>query len=66
MALLTKVSSTVLLIFIFILPLAMDPIGSVSAANVPRFFFILIAVALLLTLNLSGVKHLIIVKAPKS
>jgi len=66
LTLLTKVSSALLLIFIFTLPLAMDPIGSFSATNVPKFFFILIAAALLLTLNLSGVKHLMITKAQKS
>jgi len=66
LTLLTKVSSTFLLIFTFILPLAMDPIGSFSATNVPKYFLIVIAAALLLTLNLPGVKHLIIVKAPKT
>ena len=66
MTLLTKVSSTFLLVFAFILPLAMDPIGSFSATNVPKYFLIVIAAALLVTLNLPGVKHLIIVKAPKT
>ncbi len=63
---LTKISSALVLIFILTLPIAMDPIGSFSAANVPKFFLIVIAVALFLTLNLPSVKHIMMAKAPKS
>ncbi len=63
---LAKISSALVLIFIFTLPIAMDPIGSFSAANVPKFFLIVIAVALFLTLNLPSVKHIVMAKAPKS
>ena len=63
---LTKISSALVLIFIFTLSIAMDPIGSFSATNVPKFFLIVIAVALFLTLNLPGVKHVMIAKASKS
>jgi O-antigen ligase len=44
----------------------MDPIGSFSATNTPKYFLIVIAVALLLTLNLPSVQHLMIAKSPKS
>lgn len=63
---LAKPSSAFTLIFVFILSIAMDPIGSFSATNVPKFFLIVIAVALLSTLNLSGIKHLMITKAQKT
>ena len=66
MTTLEKFSSIILLIFIFVLPIAMDPIGSFSATNAPKYFVIVIGVALLLTLTLSRVNFVMISKSQKS
>ena len=66
MTTLGKFSSIILLIFIFVIPIAMDPIGSFSATNTPKYFVIVIGTALLLTLTLSHFNFILISKSQKS
>jgi O-antigen ligase len=60
---LAKLSSSLFLFFIFILPIAMDPLGSFSATNMPKLFLIVFSAALLITTTIPSLAQLYITKS---